>query len=750
MRYSIIIAAVVLMGLLVPGVLYPGSGDRPPRVYTKEKVFNVTPAVSKITVDGILDEKAWEKTLTLELTNEISPGENIPPPVKTQCLVTYDNTHFYVAFRAYDPQPDKIRAHLGDRDKVWQDDLVAIVLDTFNDNNRAFGFFVNPLGIQIDEIWSNGGSSFDGSWDAIWKSAGRITDFGYVVEIAIPFQAIQFQPSSEKKTWGFVPLRVYSRSQRNNISLFHHNRSQECMICQFPRLTGFKDISGGKKFELDPTVTGFRTNQREDFPAGPLAKSEEKYEVGISGRWAFTSNLTFSGALNPDFSQVEADAAQLDVNTQFALYYEEKRPFFLEGIDFFKTHTDAVYTRTVADPQWGIKLSGKEGKNAFGLFVTRDRITNLLFPGAESSYSTSLDQGCFSSVLRYRRDIGSSSTLGVLVTDREGDDYHNRLAGVDGLLRISKSDIISFQVLGSSTAYPEAEAGAFGQDTGTIYGSALNLSYTRAKRSYSWKVIYNDFSPSFRADLGFIPQVDYRKLTVGAGYTWWGKKESFFTRINIEGDLAQTLDHDGNLLEKKAEANCIFEGPLQSLLLVNAGARKLVFSGIPFNQVYSSMLFQIKPTGTLEFYTFLVLGDELDYDHARAGKILNVIPEIVFHLGKHFKLSLSYSYSRLQVEGKRLFLARLPQGYLEYHFSKKLFFRGILQYTDIKRNPDLYSYEVDPRFKKLFTQLLLSYKLNPRTVLFLGYTDNFLGFNHIGLTRSSNTFFAKVGYALPF
>lgn len=711
---------------------------------------HIKKTTGNIKIDGYINESAWGDALVISMENEIMPNENVEPPVKTQCLAVYDDKNFYVAFKAYDPHPHRIRAHLSDRDSSWQDDLVAVLIDTFNDENRAFAFFANPLGVQMDEIFSNGGTSEDESWDAIWSSAGHINDSGYEVEIAIPFRALQFPRTKESQTWGFAPVRIYPRSQRHQITNFRHNRSNSCLLCQSHKLIGIQGVSPGENIELDPTVTAFRTDERKNFPDGTIEEADPKVDAGISGHWRFTTNLTLSATINPDFSHVEADEAQLDINKQFALYYAEKRPFFLEGIDFFSTHINAVYTRTLADPSWGLKISGKEGKNAIGIFVCRDEITNFLFPGAEGSKNTTLNQGATAAVLRYRSDIGPSSTLGLLITDREGQGYHNRLAGADGLFRISNSDTIRFLVLGSSTRYPGYIVREFEQKQETMTGFATTLSYRRDARTYGWRLVYEDLSPDFRADLGFIGQVNYRRAVVGGYYTYWGKEGSFFSRICIDGDVNLTRDHDGNLLEQEAEVIVDCEMRLQSYFSINGGTREKVYRSVSFNQDFLDVSFRFRPTAHLFLGFTTSLRDEIDYIHIRPGKYFDIEPELEYNFGKHLQVTFSYSFSRLNVEGEKLFQTHLFQGRLLYHFSKRAFLRGIFQYTDISRNTGLYADEVEPEYHRLFTQFLFSYKLNPRTVLFLGYSDNYNGFLDIPLKQVDRTFFLKIGYALSF
>ncbi len=737
------ILGLLLSGLIISNLAFPSRKTK-----EEEKILDIPKTSQKININGIMDEPAWSDALKLTLDIEVMPAENVPAPVDSECYLIYDTNHLYVGCRAFDPEPKKIRAYLSDRDKAWQDDSIGIIIDTFNDENRAFAFFVNPLGIQGDEIMSNGGTQEDMSWDAIWDSAGQITDFGYVIEIAIPFRALQFQPSKEDQIWGFAPVRNYPRSRRHQISAFPLDRNEQCILCQLPKIRGFSGAEPGRNIELDPTVVGLYSEKKDDFPHGPMKKEESSGNIGISGRWGFTNNMTLSAALNPDFSQVEADVAQLDINKQFALYYPEKRPFFLEGQDFFETPVQALYTRSIADPDWGVKISGKEGKNAIGFFSAQDQLTNLIFPGSQGSTSGFLDQKSFSNVLRYRRDIGGGSTLGILMTDREGDAYHNRLAGLDGLLRLNKSDAINFQFLGSQTAYPDSLAEDYNQDTGELYGYAANIEITRQRKNYILFGSYEDFSPEFRADLGFVPRVDFRNFEVGGGYLYVPTEKSFFSQINVIGNYDQTNDHQGNLLEREVETNISLSGPLQSNLTTVVGIRKKVYKQESFSQFFNHIFFSIRPNGNFQGNISFSYGDEIDYAHVRAGKYFQMSPAIDWNIGTHFNLSLSYLYRWLKINGERLFLAQLPQMHFIYHLNNRAFLRFILQYQDIDRNLDLYEFEAETKTQTLFSQILFSYKLNPRTVLFLGYSDNYLGYYDINLAQTDRTFFIKIGYAL--
>ncbi|HEX6199437.1 MAG TPA: DUF5916 domain-containing protein, partial [Thermoanaerobaculia bacterium] len=433
----------------------------------------VSPATSGIQVDAVLDEPAWEAAAEVPLTHEWFPGDNTAPPVETVCLVTFDEETLYVAFRASDPEPGRIRARLAERDTPFEDDTVGFLLDTFDDRRRAFQLRINPLGVQMDALTSDVDGSEDWSWDAIWASAGRITAEGYVVEVAVPLRQLRFPravagPEADvPQTWGFLATRDYPRSVRHRLYSAPNDRSLNCFVCQSHPLTGFRGIETGRNLELDPTLTASRADRREGFPDGPLRSGDEEAEAGLTASWGITPSLTLGAAVNPDFSQVEADAAQLDVNERFALFFPERRPFFLEGTDYFATPFPVVFTRTIADPSFGARLTGKEGPHAFGALVAEDRINNLIFPGYEGSSQASLDEDVRTAVLRYRRDVGATSTLGVLYTGRDGGSgYGNQVAGLDGTVRPTDSDVIRFQALGSRTEYPRALAAEGGQPAG--------------------------------------------------------------------------------------------------------------------------------------------------------------------------------------------------------------------------------------------------------------------------------------------
>lgn len=712
--------------------------------------FKIRRATSEIVIDGMLDEPAWAAALVVPLKYETRPGENVAPPVETRCLVTYDLSRVYVAFRAYDSEPELIRAHLADRDTAWNDDFVGVVFDTFNDERRAFEFFANPLGVQMDLFNDDVAGNETSSWDAIWSSKGRITEEGYVVEMAIPFNQLRFPKREGEIVWGFDAVRFYPRNHRYRIASQPMDRGIDCYLCQNSKLEGFEGITPGRNVELVPTLTSGRTDERADFPVGDLEAGEVDTELGFTARWGITPGITLNATLNPDFSQIEADAAQLDINNQFALFFPERRPFFLEGADLFDTPMRAVFTRNVADPAWGGKVTGKQNKNGMGTFVARDDVTNLLFPGSQGSDSESFDFETLDGVVRYRRDLSRSSALGVLLTSREGGGYENRVGGIDGLYRINDSHSVRFQALQSSSEYPDEIAEEFEQPFGGFGDHAVTMRYEHNSRNWRGYARYEDVGTDFRADMGFMPRVDYKLYLGGVVRHFWGDESNWYNRISVGSDWDLTEDQSGQLLERELEVWTTLSGPMQSYFWFDVANRDRYFDGVTYpGQLSVQNFFEIQPLGDLEVSMFSRIGDEIDFDNNQPAKILRLGPEFRLNLGLHLRADFEHTYERLKVEGGTLFTANLSQLRLVYQFNIRTFARAIVQYTDIERDQDLYEDEVAAQTRELFTQLLFAYKINPQTVLFLGYSDGREGATgtDLTLTQSDRSVFLKIGYA---
>ncbi len=715
------------------------------------RTHEIRSATSEIAIDGVMDEPAWADATEISVRYEWFPGNNSEPPVGTSAFVTYDNTSLYIGFRAHDPDPRQIRAHLMDRDQIntlVQDDYVIVQIDTFNDQRRNYQFRVNPLGVQADALSSEVDRTEDWSWDMIWESKGRITAEGYEVEIALPFNQLRFRRSEGAQTWGIDVGRSYPRSSRHRLNASGRDWNQSCWVCQFEKVTGLEGLEPGRNLELDPTVTASRTDELDDFPDGELQTGDDETDAGLTARWGITPSMTLTGTLNPDFSQVEADVAQLAINERFALFFEEKRPFFLEGIASFNVPNQIVFTRTVVDPDWGLKLAGKQGRNSIGLFAAEDAFNGLLFPANQGSRSTLLRQPVTSGVLRYRRDVGAASALGLVYTDREADGYRNRVVGLDAFLRPRDTDTLLIHYLGSETEYPGAVAEEFGQPRGSFDDDFWEVRYEIDTRNWNFAVDYEDYGPGFRADSGFVPRVDQRKAQVISTRRFWGDEESWYDQWSVGAYFNHTEDHDGQQTDEEIELFTTVRGPLQSIVNFEVERGKELFDGVLYEDLDGAELyFEIQPGGAVRFELFAEVADAIDFANSRPADEVVINPIIEAKLGRHVNARLDHLIQRLDVEGGRLFEANLTQLRLVYNFNVRTFVRGIFQRLDVERDPGLYLDEVEPATETLFSQLLFSYKLNARTVLFLGYSDNQLGLEDVSLTRTDRTLFFKIGYA---
>ena len=699
-------------------------------------------------IDGVLDDEIWKSAMRIPLEYEWQPGDNIKAPVETLSYVAFDDGHIYVAFDAKDPEPGKIRAHLDDRDLPFQDDTVGFFLDTFNDGRRGFQFRVNPLGVQMDATNSDVNGNEDWSWDAIWESRARITAEGYIVEVAIPFSSLRFPRSSEPQTWGFMTMRDWPRSVRHRMRSQYFDNKRGCLVCQFDKISGLQGMEPGRNIEITPTLTGLRTDRRADFPGGPFVNGDAKPDVGVSLRWSVTPNVALNAAVNPDFSQVEADVAQLDVNNSFALFFPEKRPFFLEGADIFSTPFPLVFSRTVADPTWGAKVTGKEGRSAFGAFAARDKITNILIPGYDGSDEDTLQVHSTEAVMRYRADVGSGSSVGAVATLRDGGDYRNNVAGIDGDIRLGKADRLRFHAVASDTRYPDAFATSHSQPLGAFSGSALRLRYFRETRDWFWEARAERVSKDFRADSGFMSQVGTKMVQGGAYRSIHSNgKHKWFSTIGFGAFGDHTESTEGGKPAGGLDFPIDYEGPRQLAISYNPSPNWDYYAGKTYQNMRHNFGINFRPSGTVTFGMNGGVGGTVDYANARKADQFRLGPSLGLKLGRSLSATLSHNYQRLSVAGGRLFTANLTELRGVYYISSRMFVRGIAQYTNIDRNASLYTFSVAPNTKRLFTQFLFSYKLNAQTVALVGYADNARGDRSIDVTRTDRTFFAKIGYA---
>ncbi len=674
---------VLFLARFVPAAAGTQSVSDSVQAKTPLRIPRVHEAALK--ADGVMDEPFWAEALVVPADIEVRPGENIPAPVKTEAYLVYDETAIYAGFKCFDPDPSAIRARLCDRDAIWNDDWILILFDTFNDQRRTYDFTCNPLGIQGDMIESTTGGGDD--WDAIWESSGRVTQDGYVVEMAIPFRALGFQRADEDQIWGFDVVRSLPRSVRHHIGAFPRDRNNNCYMCQSLKLIGFAGATPGRNIELAPTVSAVLTQERKDGTSGPFIEKEKRMDPGFTAKWGFTPNLTAGVTANPDFSNVEADALQLDINTQFALYYSEKRPFFLEGADFFQTPFSLVYTRTLADPDWGVKVTGKEGRHAVGFYTVRDNLTNFLFPGAEGSDSGTRKEGSQGTVLRYRTDVGKNSNIGLVMTERRSGGYGNSVAGVDGNVKFTQKDQLTFQVTGSSTDYPDTIASEYGQRRDAFRASAVHLYYGHSTRTWEAYQFFRRVEPGFRADLGFITQAGFTYSETGGSLISRRDPGSWYNWLSLYGSVDQKYDWNGTALHRAVTSRVNYQGPLQSSAGVYGEIGRNRYLGRSFRANWVNGWAFLRPSGFAAFQVSGRFGDLIDYENCRPGRNGNLGLWMELRLGRHLQTEIEHNRDRLDVDGGRLYTAHIERLRIMYQFSKRLFLRSVSSTGNIRKTP---------------------------------------------------------------
>ncbi len=699
-------------------------------------------AGGEITIDGQPDEPAWRQALVVDIAFEVSPGDNIPAPQKTTVRIGHDDHALYIAFDARDTDPSRIRAYLRDRDGAFDDDWVGLFMDTFDDQRRAYEFFVNPLGVQMDLIKdeTNGGSE-DSSWDGLWRSAGRITATGYEVEIRIPFSTLRFRDAAGMRRWGIGFFRNYPRDKRHQLMSNPVRRGGNCLTCTLEKYQGMAGVQQGRNLEVVPSLTVGRSETRS-LRGGEWHGEGFDVQPGLDVSWAPSPNMTLNATLNPDFSQVESDQAQLDLNQSFALYFDERRPFFMEGADYFNTPLQVLYTRQIAEPDAGLRITGRSGAGAYGALVARDAVTQVLLPGALGSGFTVLEQPVNVAVGRYRHNISQQATLGVIGTFRQGDGYANAVVGVDGRWQ-NRRHTFSAQLLGSQSEYP-ATMNLHDHDPS---GKAMRGSYGYNSRHWSFSTWHERIDPGFRADLGFIGQVGYRKSLVGGGHTWFRDGKGF-NRINVYADWDMTHRADGQLLEREFEAQLNINGPMQGYIGLSPLWRTRYWNGALFDERNFHAEGNIRPNGRLRLGTFMDFGRQIDLTATRIGRRSRAGIWGEASIGRGVGISAEVSRQQLQRDGGTAFSASLADLRLGWQIDPRQRVRLALQGSDVKRAPALYLEPVVAHARSAATQLIYSYKVNPRTAFYAGTSfGGFMDDEHPQLFNNSRSLFMKFSYA---
>ncbi len=777
--------------MLLPLLLFHLGGTEPDMVYSGRSGnldVRLPRLEAKMAIDGALDEPEWGQAAMLTGFSQLSPLDGIPASDSTEVLVWYSEDAIYFGVRAFEAH-GQVHATLADRDKIDSDDFVQILLGTFDDGRQATVLAVNPLGVQSDgslvETGSTSGNGFnnavvrrelaDLSPDFVFESKGRLTELGYEVELKVPFKSLRFQPAREQR-WGInITRRVQHSGQED--SWAPARRASASFLAQSGHLVGLTDLRRGLVLDLNPSLTskttGGRVGSGWDYRGGSP-------ELGGSVRWGITNNLNLNATANPDFSQVESDAGQFQFDPRDELFFSEKRPFFLDGSEQFTTPNQLIYTRRIVQPVAALKLTGKGFGTDIGLLSAVD----------DRAASATGDHPVYN-LLRMQRDLGASTRLGLVYTDRVDGSSTNRVGGVDGRL-VKGVYSAQFQVAGSRTS-----------TAGIAKSAPLFFSRLIANgRTFGIRTTFYGSGPDFRARSGFFQRPGFSRLNFQPRVSFNGRSGSLMENLTVDLNLDGLYRYEqfattAGMQEEKVHlnANLIMYGgwhvgasvlteqfgyPSEvytdyrlELPLPGGGADTVAFTGRPRipNKDYVLTL------DTPEFAQFssglfFLWGHDENFFEWASGRILWITATVAWRPTDKLRFSGDYQLNQVnrRTDGSLVNVNHIPRLKVEYQASRPIFVRLVGEFTSERQSalrddtrtgaPILILDSEAGEFvrttpfshRSFRGDVLFSYQPTPGTVLFAGYgstlrdpidPDDPL---RAGLRRSEDGFFFKMSY----
>jgi hypothetical protein len=734
-------------------------------------------------LEDFLENHPREAELAVTDFRQNLPGDGAPATEATTAYLSYDDKNLYVAFVCRD-QPGQVRAHLAKRESTDQDDGVGVLLDTFRDFHRAYYFFSNPLGVQTDAIYTEG-QGYDYSFDTLWGSAGRVLNDGYVVFFSIPFKSLRFSHAPEQ-TWGVALYRAILRKSEYDYWPYATQRV-EGLTQQFALAGGIEKVSPGRNIQLIPygMLAGnhFLNQPPQANPPNPAPppffQDNFEHRAGLDAKFVAKDALTFDVTLNPDFSQVESDDPQVTANQRFAVFFPEKRPFFIENAGFFATPINLFFSRQIADPQFGARMTGKIGQWTVGTLVIDDRQPGL---GVTTGpYNTRAVDG----VARVTREFGNQSYLGAFVSSRDFVDTSNRVVSLDARLKFYKNWVVDAQAVHTWTRQ-NSNAGfdclSFAQfPVGSQQGNALWTDASYSSRHFNFSTNYNDFSPNFCSELGFVNRIDLRQNTAFGGYLWRPERSKI---LDFGPTFSETVDwnHAGILQDWSAALGFQVDLTKQTTLTFSRGEAFELFQGIEFRKHSTSLFVSTQPYKWISLSTRYTQGISENFFPAPPlspflGNTRRVNFGFTLRPSSRFRLDETFIYSRLGTRegfvtppfspGQSVFNNYLNRTKLNYQFTKEWSLRLILDYDGTVANSNLVDLQRNlggndsPPFipaKKFTPDVLLTYLLHPGTALYIGYNNGYSDLNlrssapppGAAIHSTSRLFFVKVSYLLRY
>ena len=763
---SVRIAALLLLfapfGYGAPSIIQIPRIDTPPKLADFEAMRPV---------GGVSEQM-------LKVTGFIArePADGAQPTQETDVYLAYDDHNLYAVFICWDKEPDKIRARMTRREDIFSDDSAEIMIDTFDDARRGYAFASNPLGIQWDALWTEGSignglpadySGFDPSFDTVWNSEGRLTSQGYMLLMEIPFKSLRF-PKTELQQWRIILNRSIPRTNENLFWPRISNRIQG-RFNQASSATGIDHISPARNIQLIPygLLRGFRDIDDRD-PTQPTFESRTlQPEVGLDAKFILHDSFVLDATINPDFSQVESDQPQITVNQRFAVFFPEKRPFFLENSNYFTSPIDLVFTRNIAHPEFGLRLTGKSGPWAVGVLASDDRAPGEVLPPSDPHTG---DRATYT-IARVSRDILDQSTIGAIYTDREFAGGYNRVGGIDANLKLDPHWRLQAQAASSATH--DVIAG-----TPRLDGLGYELDLQRTGRQLNLQSQYLDFSPNFETQTGFVNRVDLREQMLKASY-YWRPEGKFLISYGPTLQQFNIWDHSGTALDYFFYPGFRIEMTRGTYVNFHpygyddVRLRPSDYGTLSRVTAYPQPFWGIDAATSwfkqFDLTAFFVSGVGVNYNPA-AGQAPMIGHEdqgnftLTFHAAGRLRIDNAYLIEHIRERDSHLTAVtnHIIRSKWNYQFTRNLSARLILQYNAVLSNPDISSLS---RTKNFNTDFLITYLIHPGTAIYVGYNSNLGNLDHTlavdpvtgailttrnGYINDGRQFFVKASYVFRF
>jgi len=716
------------------------------------ETLRITRTTGPIKIDGHLSDDGWQGVEPITRWYEVNPGDNTPPTVRNVGRIAYDGQFLYAAFEFDDPNPRAIRAPYSDRDDSGFYDFGGMFIDAGASRRTATMFVVTPRNIQSDSIIDDGAGE-DTAPDFFWESATRITDRGWTLEMKIPFTALRYK-NADPQAWAVMLYRNYPRDRQYQFLSTTMPRGFNCFVCHANPLEGLERLPANTHLVVAPYTSMSSLAQPEAGLGSPLDTQPLRRRAGLDAKYSPNPATTVDLTIKPDFSQVESDVAQISANARFALLVPEKRPFFLEGVDLFQTPIQAVYTRTVTAPGWGGRITGKAAGIRYTALVAKDDGGgSVVLPSADGSSFAPQDFASMVFVARAKRDIGRSF-IGLLVTDREGRDTSsfNRVFGPDFQWRPTATDTITGQWLMSGTRTPNRPDLASEWTGQSMTSHAGQMQWSHSSTRFDSSATFKDVGEGFRAETGFVPQVGYRATAAGAG--WTIRPTGFISKLRTFVAAERQVATAGHVLGRDVQVGVAMftrgNGFMQFRYIddeIRSGHRLIGRRQVAYTAQFSPSrrLATLTVNGTT--------GQEIDFAHGRPGTGTTLNLSATLNPTNHLNLQLNQDQSWVNVndargETRQLFIARVSRVRGTYTFTSRLFIRTTAQYVSTTRDPNLYAFNTIARSGSFTGQVLLAYKLNWQSVMFIGYGDDRMRSEQDRFEPAGRQFFVKFSYAI--